>query len=698
MTRIFIEDLELDLDAGLSNQITYSVDDLNNLDSKTTSFSKTIVIPGTTNNNKLLGNIFEFNNSNLTDDAAPNIKYNFNASRSAKCRIEVNGLQVIKGVFRLMEIIYNRSQVEYECAVFGELGGFFSKLGTARLEDIDFSAYNEVWSGANITASWNNCNSGTGLVYPLIDYGAVSTGAYGTAKKDYQYKALRPALHVREYLDKIITNAGYTWSSTFFGTDFFKRLIIPHNAKNLTTISSTALNVSYSGAGQQLTDPDTLLEVSQPTHTALGSFTTANDKKYTYGGASRLDGVVRVRITGNIYYIQNDPGNFNCGLTLQTSTGGVYKNQSYFFEDTGLSTIPFDITLDVSTYFQSGDFLQLIAFGNATGAIPDTYTIDILTCTTTLTTQSSSPVELNLGETILVNDTIPRGILQKDFFASILKMFYLMVTEDKAIDKHLVIEPWASFYNTTPSSYEDWSDKIDRDKQIRMKPMSEINSRYYELNYRQDNDYYNELYKKKYNEGYGNRIFDNGFDFARDKETVEVIFSGTPLVGYVGEDKVVSTIFKKTNDVEERIDSVIRIMQCKKITGVASWKIMDSASTVVTGTDYGYAGHLDDPDAPDADICFGVPKELYFTLATGNLSNNLFNAYYSGYMAEITDKDSRLLQCMIKLNEVDIFNLDFATFKFIDGGLYRLAKLIDYSPGTNDLTKAEFLRTIYTTY
>ena len=273
-----------------------------------------------------------------------------------------------------------------------------------------------------------------------------------------------------------------------------------------------------------------------------------------------------------------------------------------------------------------------------------------------------------------------------------------MVTEDKSIDKHLVIEPWASFYNTTPSSYEDWSDKIDRDKQIRMKPMSEINSRYYELNYRQDNDYYNELYKKKYNEGYGNRIFDNGFDFARDKETVEVIFSGTPLVGYVGEDKVASTIFKKTNDVEERIDSVIRVMQCKKITGVASWKIMDSASTVVTGTDYGYAGHLDDPDAPDADICFGVPKELYFTLSTGNLSNNLFNAYYSGYMAEITDKDSRLLQCMIKLNEVDIFNLDFATFKFIDGGLYRLAKLIDYSPGTNDLTKAEFLRTIYTTY
>ena len=57
MTRLFIENSELDIDKGLSNQITYAIDDLNNLDSKTTAFSKTIVIPGTTKNNNLLGNI-----------------------------------------------------------------------------------------------------------------------------------------------------------------------------------------------------------------------------------------------------------------------------------------------------------------------------------------------------------------------------------------------------------------------------------------------------------------------------------------------------------------------------------------------------------------------------------------------------------------------------------------------------------------
>ena len=102
MTRIFIENNELDLTQGLSNQLTYAIDDLQNLDSKSTAFSKTIILPGTTRNNALLGNIFEFTNANFSNDNAANVNYNFNASRSAVCRVEVDGMQIIKGVFRLL--------------------------------------------------------------------------------------------------------------------------------------------------------------------------------------------------------------------------------------------------------------------------------------------------------------------------------------------------------------------------------------------------------------------------------------------------------------------------------------------------------------------------------------------------------------------------------------------------------------------
>ena len=124
MTRIFIEDNELDINSGFSQMINYSIDDLNNLDSKTTSFTKTIVLPGTSKNNRLLGNIFEFANSNFNQGGA-NVNYNFNASKSAKARIEINGLQVLKGTLRLLEIIIDGEFIEYEIALFGELGVSF---------------------------------------------------------------------------------------------------------------------------------------------------------------------------------------------------------------------------------------------------------------------------------------------------------------------------------------------------------------------------------------------------------------------------------------------------------------------------------------------------------------------------------------------------------------------------------------------
>jgi hypothetical protein len=309
------------------------------------------------------------------------------------------------------------------------------------------------------------------------------------------------------------------------------------------------------------------------------------------------------------------------------------------------------------------------------------------------------PAQLN--DTISINTTLPLNVKQKDFFASILKMFYLMVTEDKMKERHFIIEPWVDFYDNDRTTYLDWSDKIDRSEPIRIKPMSELNARFYQMLYKSDNDWKNEEYRKLYSEGYGDRIYDNGFEFAKETDKTEVIFSATTLLGYtilnVAADKIVSAIYKKTNGLEQQVASNIRILQAKKITGKSNWYIQDRGSNLSSAlTTYGYAGHLDNPDAPNSDLNFGATKELYFTLVSGALSNNLFNAYYSSYLAEITDKDSRLLTVKMKLTESDIYNLDFGRYILIDQVLYRLSKIIDYAPG--ELCKVQLLRVISTNY
>jgi len=672
MTRIFIEGYELDLTQGLSNQITYAIDDLQNLDSKSTSFTKTIVLPGTANNNKLLGNIFDFNNANFDNPLDPNVLANFNAARNASARIEVDGLQIMKGVLRLLEIVHVDGSIEYECALFGELGGFINALGNKRLEDLDFSAYNHTYSYANIVSSWDSSGS-TGYCYPLIDYGNVSTD-----KINFQYKTFKPALFVREYLDKIFTGSGYTYECDLFNTSDFRKLIVPNNSKQLTKETNDVLALTKA-INQSMNEGGSQDFVSY--ETKVGSLFTASagDTTFTYNGTPTLTTNLTIELFGD-YTLATRP------LTIAVlKNGSVISGSSQTYNGTDLLYYNKSLSVTLAT----NDTLRVRT--SCILDIGDEVNVSESTINVLNNVATTSPIEL--GDTMVIKDTIPKGIFQKDFVTSIMKMFNLMIIEDKYKTNHLVIKPYVDFYTGT---IVDWSEKLDHSKAIKIKPMSEINARYYNFKYKQDNDFYNEDYRKKFNEGYGDIIYDNGLEFAKDTESVEIIFASSPLFGTSTTDKVFPAIYKKSdnNTKEDPMDHIMRIMQINKITGVTSWSILNGATNLGSNTAYLFCGHLNNPTTPNIDINFGAPQQLFFNLTSGDLSYNLFNVYYSPYMAEITDKDSRLLTGFFDLTEIDIFNIDFAKYYFIDGGLYRLIKVYDYSPENYDTTKVDLLRVI----
>lgn len=707
MTRIFIEDQELDITKDFSQQITYAVDDLTNTDSKATSFSKTIVLPGTANNNRLFGNIFEFGNSNFGSPSSQSVGYGFNASKSAKARLEINGLQVMKGVLRLLEIIRDGDYVEYEVALFGELGGFFSALGARKIEQLDFSEYNHTYDLASITSSWTTPGSGAGYYYPLIDYGNVSPADNPSfAKKNFYFTAFRPAFFVRQYMNKIITNAGYTWSSNFMNSDFFKRLIISNNQVRLAyqkgrIFSATTQMTEILVASSDVKQVNLLNPIQS-------NFTTTDNKVFTYTGAQTFRGKATIflngwwRLLGQAGTSSSRLVNFKVringvtvseGDSIQMVIGGGAPNLSTnYFQINHTSPNLGEIVINTNDTFE-------LAISNVEGTT-DSTSIQVVVLGGSIQLNGApilSPA--TYGDFIAVNDTLPKGILQKDFFSSILEMFNLMVKEDKEIEKRLIIEPYIDFYDTNRNSYLDWSDKLDRSKPIKIKPMSELNARFYEFKYKQDNDYLNEEYRKKYNENYGDRVYDNEFEFTKDTDKTEVIFSSSPLISYAGGDKVFPAIYKKNNNAEEMIDHNIRIMLAKRITGRTGWRIKNSNGLDLGAsnlTEYGYAGHLNDPITPTADLNFGAPKEVKFTLTNQYPNANLFNAYYSPYLGEISDKDSRLVTCKMWLTEKDVFNLDFGRFIWLDGVLYRLIKVVDYTEG--DVCEVQLLRAINTTY
>jgi hypothetical protein len=674
--RIYVEDQEIDPPSDLSAQFTYAIDDIKHFAERNTSFSKTIIVPGTAKNRRQFGHIYEPSSANFPS-TGPNIGYNFDTTKGARCFITLDGLPVFKGVLRIMEVVALNENVEFECAVFGELGGLITAMGDKRLEDLDFSAYNHTFSGTMVVNSWS-APLGSGYYYPLIDYG------YSQDKVQFPLENFRPAFHIREYLAKIFAAAGYTWDCPFFETDYFKSLIVPFNqifpSIEVSTLvhrtRTTSMNVSNVGA-------KVAWEALVGTSYFLLDVGTANN--FTYKRAE----TIKPKITFTANY--NRAGaTFPCTMSVQLrDAGGVFAEQQQLFSGSASGSLSFEFTADIPP----GKVFEVWVVMD----VPTTFGI-----TNTVFKMTGQPtIELPLMEddTVEANRMIPKGVSQKDFLVSIIKMFNLMIDEDKVKFKHLIIKPWIQYYDT--ASRLDWTRKMDRSQPQRYKPIGELNSRTFEFKYKEDSDFYNGYYKRRFNENYGDFNFDTNIEYTKEKSTLDVIFAPSPLVAFDATTRVISVIAKKSDaGVWDRMASVPRIMfrsdaaiVCKQWT-IKTVHATNTADSVSTFNSYPYAGHLDDPDSPANDLNFGAPAELYFRILAGALQNNIFNQFHSFYMSEITDKDSKVLIAKFQLTPQDIAQLDFSKLIFIDGMLYRLNKVSDYDTNGLEVTNCELLKVI----
>lgn len=690
-TEIYIENYRLDVYKDISALLNFAIDDIKDFSSRSTTWSKTIVLPGTANNNKLFGHIFELGQANAYDSSLPNVAYNFNASKGADCIIFQDNLQTFKGVLRLLEIISDNGVFEYEVAVFGEISALNVSLSSGLLEDLDFSAYDHDYTVANIVSSWDN-TPGSGYCYPLIDY-----GNYSELKKNWKVGTFRPALYAKEYIDKMFEDAGFRFESDLFETDRFKRLVIPSNKKELLQLNSPSLSATRATSYVALTTSQGNNFIRFVTVNEYGFTANANKNIFTYDLVETLIFNGTATLSGT-YTRDGAHGARTVRVDFQVNTTVVATTS---FTTLGSQTdTPWSVSLSPTNFTLNENDTITILFTKVGSTDPtSTYNISVSLANLLVNTDATTYIPLELGNPLLVNETIPKGIRQVDFLVSLVKLFNLYVYEDKFDNRLIYIKPYIDFHSST--DIVNWTYKLNRNKPVRIKPMSELNAKIYEFKFKPDSDYYNDLYKKRYGQNYGDFIFDSEYEFAEQKNSLELIFSSTPLVGYLGEDKIYSTIFKRTGNVigvgEEPTDSNIRILQTKKITGVDSWNIQNSlgTTTLSTQTSYLYAGHLNNPDAPGDDLNFGAPEELFFVLTAGDLSVNQFNVYWSEYMADITDKDSKLLTASFRLTSKDIFDLDFSKYIHIDGITFRLNKIENYNASNPDDCIAELLKVSY---
>lgn len=306
--RLYLGDQEVEFNSPPEILFNYSETELTNPTIVKNSYSKTITIEGTPNNNKLFGHFYnleriqDYNGSIMGSGFNPLVKTDFT--------LYYNGSIYESGYFKLDEVRRNDNNVEYDITLYGGLGDFFYNLSfredgnPMELSDLtyDCESYENIEFDINkdtVADAWLHISSGDKNLWNTINFAPCYNGIPSnlTADKVYMLSGVgpsgstsnrlgtfseeltewetfdlrsylqRPVLRVKEVIDACCNpdnNGGYTvqkddgsWDNYFFDANnryywdswmtlpMLTELDVPATVSSSLTVSSLTKETNY---------------------------------------------------------------------------------------------------------------------------------------------------------------------------------------------------------------------------------------------------------------------------------------------------------------------------------------------------------------------------------------------------------------------------------------------------------------------
>ena len=707
--------------------------DVENPQRRTSDFSKTIIIPENKVTNQIFEHAFDVNVAFQTFD--PNKKTSY--------QIVQDGVVVMDGYCRLVDVVEIDGKVVYKIQATGAVGNIYELIKDKYIADLAWGGFDHLYNYVAITDSWV-AGTNSGYFYPMIDRGGRTTAQYD----DWAVTDFQPVVYIREIITKIFDNAGFTLVSTFFDTTLFRSLSLmsldntlvrgnaaikqrQYNVRRLTT-SQTAISCSFISASASNANASKLIFNSD---SPTPFYNTSTNEYDTTSGYFTPDAVETYKIQGGInfdlnYTQANTTTTFTLDdiftnypsaecvllLWLVEKDGSNYRRvaqinvnfSSEFFAQWNVGTGTQSINT-ISKSFSFGQFESAagLSYMVSVGSIEFRYGSTIYRTSTNSWTfdnnvggQSSNTLlstNLREGETLDISKALPK-MKQSELLNAMVKRFnlYIEYTENNEV----IIEPRDDYF--TDESVEV-THLVDRSKEYTVKPLGALTAREYIFTDLEDKDSLNTLYQDTFQESYSKYTFDVDNDFTTATKTISSVMAASPLESQAQlNDRVITSAKFVGNDGfrSETAGKPRLLYVGGLLPTVKSWNLNAQSPTVATFayTNYPYAGHLDNPYAPTFDLSWGVPKQLYYDLSYtgGNVidypNSNCFNLFWSNNIKEITDKDSKLLECYIALRPFDYHNFTFRKKYYIDGAYWRLLKIEDYDVTSGETTKCLFLK------
>ena len=731
-----------DGDGQISIPLNYNIADINNIESKNSSYSKTISLPNTKVNRQAFEYIFDLN-ANST----------FDPTKKSKCYVLRDTVINFEGNLQMTGIVYDRltGKDTYECVIYADNDNLFVNIGEKYISDLNLPQISHTYSYSNVINSWS-LDYTNGYYYPLIDYSGTldinilsSLGTQSLTLFDFY-----PTTYVKPIIDEIFTEAGFNYTSDFLNSNFFKNLILPfNNAALLPTIkdiitendkitlasfhpSTTIITSTFSGPGPGeisylWTSFDANIETYDPNNfydTTNFIYTHTNSQLYVERFKIDVDILVNLGSGDETTWSQSlDNAQIVVKRSLHPDGSAVsgWSNTQFPFEvtDNYISFTNAGMPEQAGFNLRTGPNMNISATGSLyeiTGTIYTDYlqsnplrlgeqvrfflvrsfpasgvTYSAITINNIVTAEINTSL-MALNAYLTSNNILPQNIKQKDLLTSVIKMFNLYIEPDKYAANNFIIEPRDQYY----SKYQvikDWTQKLDLNQPIQTDFLSNTQVRRNIFTYKEDKDYWNTIYTSQTKQIAGQYEWDINNDFiTSDDNTIQPIFSPTIIDKLLGSTAIYfPTVVNYNNGNYGVYNGMnIRLLYKNTLPVISTDKFYFYHNYYPT---YPYAGPYDDPLNPTIDLNFGYTPAFYPGMVP--TFNNLFYNYYQDQMVLISDKNSRIITAHFNLTSVDISQFKFSDLIFfrVDGseGYYRVNKIMDYDPSQNTSTQVELI-------
>jgi hypothetical protein len=683
--RLYIEGIEADTLGDIDVEFTFSVADISDIERRNTSFSKTLTLPSTSKNQQLFGNIFDISVSNDIFEGS-NIGQNFNPARQAKTQIFLDNVKIYDGVMRMMKINNLEGNIVYEVNMFGRLRDILHELGDKTLADLDFDDYDHTWNQENIEASWERTEWVEGAqnyVYPLVDYGRSADMI------TFPIENFKPAVFVSEILKRIFAEAGFTIIAPFFSSFYFRKLILLTAEKTIAKESTTLLQQTTNLFNEEVTSDTSFSHLLTFTSVLDDGFDISNGgTRFTWTKAQPLNTGLTFNV--KIFFEALQVVTENAwALDINKNNNTIFAaGQNITFVQVGQG-FAWDVELSGGVTLEQGDFFEIELRGEVIGGVGGSFiqTEVVIQPGGVFSIGNTVPVavELEEGDEMKIEYTMPKSMKQRDFLKSIISMHNLYITQDRLQTNVLEIIPYNEFYQSFKNEALDWTDKLDYSQEISITPLSELSAKEYRFTFDDDADYWSTFYKTKFNKAYGESRTIVPNDFELDTKTVKVVF-GSPVMREEVAGQIMVHLYKSENSVKVPDNFKPRIVYfAPNQPTLSPWYINFEAGAQEYNT-YPYAGHLDNPISPITDVLFSFPQEVYFSTGIYPQNSNLYTTYYDQLITSISDRNSRLIEGYFYLTATDISNLDFRKIIKLGNHFFQLQKVDKYNPMANGLS------------